>query len=216
MAIDSKFGGVGRALQNRNYRLYWIGGASSILGFWLHKLALGVLTWELTHSPLWLGIIGFSATFPAAFLAPFAGAIADRQGLRKTAMIALSASAIIAFITGLITYQGYMTIELLAVLVLVQGITLAFDLPSRQSLVHHVVQRDDLSSAIALNTTTFHLGAFIGPALFTLLNPIFGLSVAFFVNSFTFLIFVGCLAALRLEPRPPRTQDGSTIVGDMV
>jgi MFS family permease len=216
MASVSKFGGIGRALQNQNYRYYWMGGAASIFGFWLSKLALGLLTWQLTHSPLWLGIIGFSATFPAAFLAPFAGAIADRHGLRKVALIALTASSVNAFAIGMLTVLGAMTIELLALLVLLQGITLAFDLPSRQALVHLIVPRADLSSAIALNTTTFHLGAFIGPGFFALLNPVLGISFAFFVNSATFIAFAVGLMALKLGPRPFREKDGSTILGDMV
>ena len=216
MASESKFGGIGRVLQHRNYRCYWMGGTASILGFWLHKLALGVLTWQLTESPLWLGIIGFSATFPAAVLAPFAGAVADRHGLRKTAIIALSASSINAFTIGLLTYLGEMTVELLAVMVLLQGCTLAFDLPARQALVHHIVPRGDLSSAIALNTTTFHLGAFVGPMLFWALIKFGDIYIAFFFNSFTFLCFIAGLVAMELAPRPAREKDGSTIFGDMV
>ena len=216
MISPSRFGGIGRALQNQNYRYYWMGGALSILGFWLAKLALGLLTWQLTHSPLWLGIIGFLATFPAAFLAPFAGAIADRHGLRKVAMFALLVSALNAFVTGFLTFQELMTIELLAVFVLIQGITLAFDIPSRQALVHYIVPRGDLSSAIALNTTTFHLGAFVGPGVFALLNPFLGISFAFFVNSAAFVVFAICLRAIKLEARPPREKNGSTIRGDMI
>ena len=215
MVLQTKFGGISRAFKSKNYRYYWVGGATSILGFWLSKLALGLLTWQLTHSPLWLGIIGFSATFPAAFFAPFAGTIADRYGLRKVAMFALAASAINALILGLFTYRDEMTIELLAVLVLIQGIALAFDLPSRQALVHHTVPRDDLSSAIALNTTTFHLGAFVGPGLFAVLNPFFGISFAFFFNSFTFLVFGIALAAMKLEPRLPRDHEGPSIFSEM-
>ncbi len=128
MALKKHFGGIGRVFKNQNYRYYWVGGATSILGFWLSKLALGLLTWQLTHSPLWLGVIGFSATFPAAFFAPFAGAIADRYGLRKIALFALAASAIISFIIGIFTYFDVMTIEFLTILVLIQGVTLAFDL----------------------------------------------------------------------------------------
>ena len=172
MATQSKFGGIGRALRHRNYRYYWMGGAVSVLGFWLHKLALGWLTWDLTHSPLWLGIIGFSATFVTAVIAPFAGAVADRFGLRKTAFIALSCSSANAMAIAIITINGAMKVELLVILTLVQGITLSFDLPARQALVHHIVDREDLSAAIALNTTTFHVGAFIGPALFGVVTSI--------------------------------------------
>ena len=216
MALRIDFGGISRAFKNKNYRYYWIGGAASILGFWLSKIALGLLTWQLTHSPLWLGVIGFLATFPAAFFAPFAGAIADRYGLRKIAMFALTASAMISFVIGICTYLNAMTIELLTALVLIQGVTLAFDLPSRQALVYYAVPRGDLSSAIALNTTTFHLGAFVGPGLFALLNPFFGISFAFFFNSFTFLAFAATLMAMKLAPHSPRDQDGPTILSDMI
>jgi len=216
MNLLEKFGGISRAFKSQNYRYYWFGGATSILGFWLSKLALGLLTWKLTHSPLWLGIIGFSATFPAAFFAPFAGAIADHYGLRKVAIVALTASAVNALVLGFLTFHDAITIELLSVLVLIQGITLAFDLPSRQALVHHAVAKDDLSSAIALNTTTFHLGAFIGPALFAILIPSFGISFAFFFNSFTFLIFGVALVAMRLPPKLSVEKEKPTIILDML
>ena len=215
ISLNIKFGGISRAFSYKNYRYYWIGGAVSILGFWLSKIALGLLTWQLTNSPFWLGVIGFLATFPAAFFAPFAGAIADYYGLRKVAMFALSASAINALILGILTYLNLITIEILAVLVLVQGTTLAFDLPSRQALVHYAVAKEDISSAIALNTTTFHLGAFIGPGLFAILNPIFGISFAFFFNSFTFLIFGIALAAMKLNRHLIPVKGGQTIFSNM-
>jgi len=216
MIAPNKLGGVGRTLQNKNFRYYWMGGAVSILGFWLSKLALGLLTWQLTHSPLWLGIVGFAATFPAAFLAPFAGVIADKFGLRQTAMFALAASSINAFILGILSYSGGMTIEVLSLLVLVQGIGLAFDLPSRLALVHHTVSPNELSSAIALNTTTFHLGAFVGPGIFAVLYPFFGVSFCFFFNSFSFLAFALALQAMKIEPRKIIVDNGSTIISDMV
>jgi len=211
-----KFGGISRAFQSQNYRYYWMGGFISILGFWLSKLGLGLLTWQLTHSPSWLGVIGFSATFPAAFLSPFAGAIADRYGLRKVAMFALIASAINAFAVGILTYREQITIELLTILVFLQGITLAFDLPSRQALVHQTVPRSDLSSAIALNTTTFHLGAFVGPGLFAILTPFLGLSFAFFFNSFSFIVFGIALLNIKLPLSQPRDENHQTILKEMM
>jgi len=212
----SKFGGIGRAFQSQNYRYYWAGGFISILGFWLSKLALGLLTWQLTHSPSWLGVIGFSATFPAAFFAPFAGAVADRYGLRKVAMFALTASAVNAFTVGILTFREQITIEVLTILVFLQGITLAFDLPSRQALVHQTVPRSDLSSAIALNTTTFHLGAFVGPGLFAVLTPFFGLSFAFFFNSFSFIAFAVALLNIKLPSLQSRDENHQTILEEMM
>ena len=104
MNYKSALGGIGQALSNRNYRYYWIGTFVSILGFWIHKLALGWLTWELTTSPFWLGIVGFAALFPSFILAPFAGAIADRYGMRKVASYAILLSGICAFLLGLLVH----------------------------------------------------------------------------------------------------------------
>jgi MFS family permease len=216
MIVRNKLGGAGRALQNKNFRYYWMGATISILGFWLSKLALGLLTWQLTQSPLWLGIIGFSATFPTALFAPFAGVVADRFGLRKTAFFAFAASSLNALLLGILSYSGEITIELLSVLVIIQGITLAFDLPSRQALVYYTVPRNDLSSAIALNTTTFHLGAFIGPGIFAVIHSFMDLSFCFFFNSFSFLAFAVGIRAMTIKPGKIHENTGSTILTDMM
>ncbi|MDP6174033.1 MAG: hypothetical protein QGF09_07715, partial [Rhodospirillales bacterium] len=74
MALSSGLGEIWQILGKGNYRLYFAGNAFSILGVWVHRTALGWLTWELTHSTTWLGVIGFTATIPVIIVAPFAGA----------------------------------------------------------------------------------------------------------------------------------------------
>ena len=216
MSIKARFGGISRAFDSQNYRYYWIGGSVSILGFWFSKLALGLLAWQLTYSPFWLGIIGFSAAFPAAVFSPFAGAIADRYGLRRVALFALFGSAFIAFTIGFLTYSNRITIEVLTILVLLQGVMLAFDLPARQALVYYIVQKRDLSSAIAINTTTFHLGAFIGPGLFAISNTFFGLSFAFFFNAVSFLVFSILLICMNLDKTSSESEGDLTILDEMI
>ena len=201
MAGRLSFGGAGEALSNRNYRYYWLGNAVSILGFWLHKLALGVFTWHLTESPFWLGAVGFAALFPAFIMAPYAGAVADRFGMRRVASLALLVGAAAALGMGLFAINGGTNIVVVFAFAAVQGVALAFDLPARQGLVPALVARSNLSSAIALNTTTFHLGAFVGPALFGVLERLFELHWAFFLNAVSFILFVFCLQALKLEER---------------
>lgn len=215
MNIASILGGAGQALASRNYRVYWIGNAASIFGFWVHKLALGVLTWELTSSPLWLGLIGFGALFPSFILSPFAGALADRFGMRKIASFALIISGLGAGLLGFAVLLDIHTIELILVLTILQGIGLAFDLPARQGLVPILIDRSVLSSAIALNTTTFHLGATLGPGLFALLILYANIEWAFLLNGLTFFLFAYCLWALDLPPRPVKDLTGTTILSDM-
>ena len=193
------FGGVGRALSVKNFRIYWVGNLISILGFWVHKLALGWLTWELTYSPFWLGAIGFATLFPPFVLSPFTGAVADRFGMRRIAYYALGLSFCSASLLGFLVSFDLVTINLLFLISCLQGTALAFDLPARQGLVNLLIERADLSSAIAINTTTFHIGGFVGPAIFALVVRYLELEWAFFLNAATFLFFLYSLRLLKIE-----------------
>src|SRR5207302_11481260 len=57
-------GGMFRALSHRNFRLFWTGAFLSNVGTWMQALAQGILVYQLTHSPFWLGMDGFMATTP--------------------------------------------------------------------------------------------------------------------------------------------------------
>ena len=74
------FGGIGRALSHKEYRRFWIGNFLSTVGRWMYRMSVGWLTWELTESTSWLGIVAFAEIFPTVLLSVFAGAIADRIG----------------------------------------------------------------------------------------------------------------------------------------
>ena len=192
----SGFGGIGRALSNRNYRIYWLGNTPSLLGFWIQKVGLGHLVWDLTGSYTWLGMMGFAALAPSVVLSPVAGAVADRYGLRLVATYALIVSGLTGLALGVLVLTDNQRADYLLILAFIQGLALSFDLPARMALVPNLVDRRDLSSAIALNTTTFHAGMFVGPALFGVIFTFFGL--------------------LRLEPVAKRGADAQTLFADMV
>ena len=212
---SSAFGGISRALSNRNYRIYWFGNTPSLLGFWIQKVGLGHLVWDLTGSYAWLGMIGFAALAPSVLLSPIAGAVADRYGLRLVAINALIVSGLAGLAFGLLVLTDNQKAEYLLILAFIQGLALSFDLPVRMALVPNLVERRDLSSAIALNTTTFHAGMFVGPALFGVIFSFFGLAAVFIVNGLTFFWFMSMLLLLRLEPVPKRGADAQTLFADM-
>ena len=72
-------GNISRAFAHRNYRVYVTGNSISLIGWWLERVAVGWLTWTLTHSGAWLGLISLADFLPVLFLAPFAGVLADRR-----------------------------------------------------------------------------------------------------------------------------------------
>lgn len=215
-AKTSPYGGIGRALSHRNYRLYWIGNTPSLLGFWMQKVGLGHLVWELTGSYGWLGMMGFAALAPSVLLSPIAGAVADRYGLRLVARYALAVSGLTGLALGFLVLTGNQREEYLLILAFIQGLALAFDLPARMALVPNLIERKDLSAAIALNTTTFHAGMFVGPALFGVIFSFFGLAAVFLLNGLTFFWFIAMLSFLRLEPVAKRGADAPTLFADMI
>ena len=72
-------GNIARAFAHRNYLIYVSGNSISLIGWWLERVAVGWLTWTLTRSGAWLGLISLADFLPVLFLAPFAGVLADRR-----------------------------------------------------------------------------------------------------------------------------------------
>lgn len=193
------FGGIGRALALRDFRVYSFGNMMSLMGSWMHRMALGWLTWETTQSPALLGAIAFCAMVPPIVLGPFSGTIADRLGSRRTARTAmLCEAANIVVLAGLVA-SGLITVQLLLVLALLQGIFFAFDFPVRHALVPDLVPRSELSAAISVNTATFHVTSFIGPVIGGFVIQHFGYAPAFVFNACSFILFFFILGTLTIR-----------------
>lgn len=216
MEKSSALGGIGRALQGRNYRLYFIGSAASNLGFWIYQVGLNWLTWELTKSPTWLAIMASAALLPAVFLTPITGAIGDRLGLRRVSAVALGLLGISGVVLAVLSFADLLNIYLLLGIVAVRGIVIAFELPSRQALVPNLVERQHLSSAITLNTTTFHASAFAGPALFPFVFAISGVTGAFLIDGVSFLTYGYLMTRLRLDQEVVRQPGGGGVFDDTI
>ena len=163
--VSALFGGIGRALSHRDYRRFWAANAASTVGRWLYRMAVGWLTWELTGSTTWLGVIAFADTFPMVAISIFAGAIADRVGFMRVIRISQIATAAVTALFAALTLTGLITIELVLVLALLYGSLEALSTPARMSVVHSLVPREDLSAGIALGSATFNGARFIGPAI---------------------------------------------------
>ncbi len=210
-------GGAGRVLADRNFRLYFAGNAASVLGFWVYRAALGWLTWKITESTTWLGIIGFAGTAPAVFLAPLAGALGDRMGLKRLAMIALAFNGLISLAFAALAFADLINIYVILGATIAHGAAVAFDLPARIALIPDLISdRSTLSSAIALNSTTFHAGAFIGPGVFALFNAFLDISWSFLFHGLSYCFYLLCFALIRLAPAAPHQGPQKGLFDDIV
>jgi MFS family permease len=182
------------------FRRYWVGAFLSFVGSWVQNVAQSWLVYELTRSEFLLGVVGFASGVPMLFLAPIGGALADRWNRRNILLITQSLFALSAFALAALTYAGAIRYEYIVALALLNGLVLTVDLPTRQSLVAHLVPRADLANGIALNAAAFHTARILGPAIGGLLLEWVGAAPCFLVNALSFSAILLALLSLRIQP----------------
>ena len=214
--LNSIFGGIGPALSNRDYRYYWIGQSIATIGRWMYRMAVGWLTWELTKSTSWLGIIAFADAAPVVVFTIFAGAIADRIGYFRVMRSSQVLSGLICTTFAVLTISGHITIELVLALTLLGGSVEAVTYPSRMAAVNMLVPRRDLSSAIALGSTTFNGARIVGPALAGGLILWIGIGGVIAIGAATFLWFAFVLLTLRIEEPRREGRARFNLFGDIM
>ena len=174
---------VSLPLRNPTFAIYSAGNAVSLIGMWMQRIAIGWLTWQLTESGLWLGIVAFADFFPVLLLGLIAGAAADRWDRLRVVKTSQAISMVQATVLFVLTATGHMNIGLLVTLTAIQGAVVAFNQPARLALVPSLVSSADLASAIALNAVIFNLARFIGPMFAGLAIVWSGVSAAFAANA---------------------------------
>ncbi len=191
------------AMRSPQFRRYWIGAFLSFVGSWLQTVAQSWLVYDLTRSELLLGVVSFVSGLPMLFFAPFGGALSDRWNRRQILLVTQSTFAVSALTLGTLTATGIVRYEHILVLALLNGLVLAVDLPTRQSLVAHLVPREHLANGIALNAAAFHTARILGPALAGLLLEWFGPAPCFFLNGISFSAILIALLSLRIQNSNP-------------
>lgn len=197
------------ALRHRNFRLFWYSQMVSLVGTWMQSTAQSWLVLELTHSALWLGIVGALQFLPIMLFAMFGGVIADRAPKRTLLLITQSSAAVQAIILWLLVFSD--TVQLWHVLILATllGITNSLDMPTRQAFVVEMVGRDSLPNAIALNSSIFNMARVVGPGLSGLLIAALGVTPLFLLNGISFLPVIVAIAFIdnsRLYGRPAHNE----------
>ena len=190
-----------RSLRSRNYRLFVAGQSVSLIGTWMQSVAMSWLVYRLTGSAFLLGVVGFTSQIPAFILAPFAGVLADRWNRRPLLIITQALALLQAALLATIVLAGMVQVWHIVVLSLLLGVVNAFDIPIRQSFVVEMVDnREDLSNAIALNSSMVQAARLIGPSVAGLLVASVGEGVCFLLNSASYLAVLLALVAMRLGP----------------
>jgi MFS family permease len=196
------------ALRYPNYRLWFLGQLVSLVGTWMQITAQGFLVFELTHSTAYLGYVGFAAGIPSWLFMLYGGVIADRVARRKLLVITQSTMMVLAFILAALAFTGLVQPWQIVLLALFLGAANAFDAPARQAFVFELVDRQDVTNAIALNSSMFNLATVVGPTIAGLTYAIFGAAWCFTLNGVSFIAVIVALLLMRLPAHvvAPRAQ----------
>jgi len=208
--------GFARALRHRDFMWFSMTSWISTTGMWMQRVGVGWLTWELTHSGAWLGIMAAANAVPGLILLPFTGAYADRIDRLKLMRITQSINFIANAALAVLTLTDHISVEIMLAITLLSGVVQTFNMPVRMTIAPSLVPLHDLPAAISVNSFQFTTAMFLGPALAGFLIAHGGVGLAFVANAVSYLPFFFILYVITLADRPPRPQVESGIIADVV
>ncbi len=191
------------ALRHRNFRIFLGGQFLSLIGTWMQSVAQGWLVLQLTDSPFQVGLVTTLSSLPVLLFTLPGGVVADRMDKRRLIFLLQAGMLGEALMLGTLTATGRVTVGWVMALAFAYGLLTAFEVPARQSFVVELVGKQDLPSAIALNSTAFNLTRVLGPSVAGALIATVGIAACFFVNAASYVAVLAGLALLRLPPREP-------------
>jgi MFS family permease len=189
-----------RALRFRNFRLFVSGQAISLIGTWMTRIAIAWLVYRLTKSPWMLGAVGFANQIPMFLLAPVAGVVIDRVDRHRLLTWTQVLLMIHALLLAGLTLGHLISMPMLFALSAVQGLINTFDMPTRQSFFVQMVEgRDDLSNAIAINSSMFNAARLVGPSIAGLLIAATSEGWCFLVDGISYAAVIASLLMIRID-----------------
>ena len=206
------------ALAHRNFRLFFLGQGVSLVGTWMQNIAQGWLVLELTNSPFYVGLVSALGSLGVLLLTLYGGLIVDQVNKHRLVILTQALSMLPAFALAGLVWSRAVVVWHVAALAAFLGVVNAFDIPARQAFIVDLVGKQDLTNAIALNSSAFNAARVIGPAVAGVLIGALGVGACFFLNGVSYLAVIAGLLAMRLPPhvRPPRTWSASTGLSEAV
>jgi len=189
--------------RHHNYRLFFAGQITSVCGTWMQNVALAWLVIQMTHSPLAVGALAFCRFVPFTVFGLVSGVLADRVDNRRLVIGTQSMSMVLSGTLAALTLTGTATLPLVFLLAALSGVAQVFDAPGRQALTYQLVGGDELSNAVALNSSLFNMSRVVGPAIAGVVIAAVDVGACFLVNALSFLAVLAGLLAMRTDELYP-------------
>lgn len=206
--------GMARALRHRDFRLFVTTHWVSAVGMWVQRVGVLWLTWELTHSGLWLGIVAAAEAVPMFLIMPFAGALTDRVDRLPMFRKLIVVNAMFATLLATLTLTGLIDATLLVAIIASNATVQAMAMPARMTMVPGMVPRPDVPAAIGLSSILFQVSAFVGPATAGFVITGLGVGYAFAFNALSYILYIVTLFFIRLVHDQPARRGHGGLVAD--
>jgi MFS family permease len=196
-------------LAERNFGLFWVSLLVSAVGSQLSNVAIGWQVYELTNSPLQLGLTGLFRAIPTIIFSLTGGVLADRVDRRRLLIVTQSLAMALAFLLSFLTKTGWVQVWHIYAITFLTGTVTTFDIPARMALTPSLVSRENLSMAFALNVTLRQTASLLGPFLAGIIIAWLGLSWSHFLNGVSFLGVVICLITMKVRAAPAERKENA-------
>ncbi|MDX2263404.1 MAG: MFS transporter [Hyphomicrobiales bacterium] len=208
--------GAWRPFQHSAFAVLWTATLVSNIGTWMHDVGAGWLMTELSPSPALVAAVQAATTLPVFLFALPAGALADIVDRRRLLVIVNIFLGAVAALLAVLVAFGAVTPTVLLLITFAMGTGAAFMAPAWQAIVPQLVPRQELTSAVALNSMGINVSRAIGPALAGFLIVAYGLAVPFAINALSVLGIVAALIWWRAPQIKTSTLPPETIVPAMI
>ncbi|HMH45431.1 MAG TPA: MFS transporter, partial [Pyrinomonadaceae bacterium] len=203
-SIESKLSSALHALKYRNFKLFLGGQLVSVIGNYIQTVAQAWLVYRLTGSATLLGLVAFSGQISIFVLAPVSGVVADTKSKRGILFVTQIAPMVLTFILALLTLTGRVHVWHVFAIAALLGVINAFDFPVRQAFVAELVTKEDLMSAVTLNSSMINSARTIGPGIGGLLVASVGEGWCFLGNALSYVAVIIGLLMIKSEGSPKK------------
>ena len=196
--------GVFAALSHPRYRNFWLGSVASTGAAQLLIMAQGWLVFELSGSPMDLGLLGAAASIPTIAGSVYGGVLADRLDKRRVLIVTSVISALLMWLLAALDASGEVAVWHVLAITAVMALIAALDLPARQAIFPMLIDRAQMMSAIALNSMLWQGTRMIFPAIGGLVIAASDTWVVFAASGFGYVAMVVVLVRLGpvSQPKP--------------
>ena len=185
------------ALRHRDFSIYWAGSVLSQVGSQFTTVAMAWQIYELTNSPLELGLLGLARGAPMLGLLLFGGLLADAVNRRHLMMATQIGQMCVSAGLAVMTLAGKVSPPVLYAASLFLALFSSLEQPARSAIIPNLVPRSDLTNALALTGTQRYVATIVGPSLAGLLLAHSGPTLCYAVDAISWLAMLAALFIMR-------------------